>query len=103
MKCVDPSLDTLAFGPEKYNMEYQTVKTLTTDNIEIVSWFIPNKELKGTIIMVHGFDMNKSGMLSRAKFFYDLGYSVLLPDLRARGESGGDKANNWKEKFIRYH
>lgn len=88
-----PQLDTMQFHPEKFNLPYLSLKTITTDNIKIVSWFLPNPEKKGTIIMVHGFDMNKSGMLSRANHFYNLGYSVLMPDLRARGESGGEKAN----------
>ena len=43
--------------------------------------------------MVHGFDMNKSHMLKRASLFYKKGYSIILLDLRARGESGGDKAS----------
>jgi len=88
-----PQLDTMMFGPEKYKLPYLSLKTFATDNIKIASWFIPNSKNKGTILMVHGFDMNKSGMLSRANHFYKLGYSVLLPDLRARGESGGKKAN----------
>lgn len=88
-----PHLDTMQFTPEKFKLPYLSFKTITTDSIEIASWFLPNPEKMGTILMVHGFDMNKSGMLARANHFYKLGYSVLLPDLRARGESGGKKAN----------
>ena len=88
-----PQLDTMQFTPEKFKLPYLSLKTVTTDTIEIACWFIPNPEKKGTILMVHGFDMNKSGMLARANHFHKLGYSVLLPDLRARGESGGKKAN----------
>lgn len=88
-----PQLDTMLFGPERFELPYLSFKTLTSDNIEIVSWFIPNPKNRGTIFMVHGFDMNKSGMLSRADHFYKLGYSILLPDLRARGESSGQKAH----------
>ena len=88
-----PQLDTMQFGPDEFNLPYLSLRTITSDGINISSWFIPNSEQKGTILMVHGFDMNKSGMLSRANHFYKSGYSVLMPDLRARGESGGEKAN----------
>lgn len=87
------NLDTMTSNPSNYNLPYFSLSTLTTDSVNISSWFIPNDLCIGTIIMVHGFDMNKSGMLSRAKYFHDLGFSILLPDLRARGESGGDKAS----------
>lgn len=91
-----PQLDTLAFSPEKYNLPFLSFETTTLDSIKIASWFIPNPSNKGTVLMIHGFDMNKSGMLGRASHFYKMGYSVVLPDLRARGESGGEKASTGK-------
>ena len=75
-----PQLDTMLFTPKKFKLPYLSLKTITSDSIKIASWFIPNSAKKGTILMVHGFDMNISGMLSRANHFYKLGYSVLLPD-----------------------
>jgi pimeloyl-ACP methyl ester carboxylesterase len=41
--------------------------------------------------------MNKSHMLPRAKIYYDLGYNVLVMDLRARGQSGGDTTTSGPE------
>lgn len=91
-----PALDVMSANPNDYNLSYKTFKVLTTDSIQIASWFIPNELKKGSILMVHGFNMNKSHMLERASTFYKNGYSVLLLDLRARGESGGEKANTGK-------
>ena len=88
-----PSLDIMSANPNDFNLTYEAFNVTTKDSINIASWFIPNKLKKGTVLMVHGFDMNKSHMLKRASFFYNKGYSILLLDLRARGESGGDKAN----------
>lgn len=42
------------------------------------------------IVMAHGRDMNRSGMLARAAFLVHHGYNVLDMDLRNHGESGGN-------------
>jgi len=88
-----PKLDLMSANPNDFNLNYKAFNVATNDSIDIASWFIPNELKKGTVLMVHGFSMNKSHMLKRASFFYKKGYSILLLDLRARGESGGDKAN----------
>ena len=88
-----PNLDIMRALPTDFNMAYEAFQVTTEDSINIASWFIPNKLKKGTILMVHGFDMNKSQMLKRASFFHKIGYAILLLDLRARGESGGNVAS----------
>jgi len=95
-----PALDIMSAYPDDYNLAYETFNVTTNDSINIASWFIPNKLKKGTVLMVHGFDMNKSHMLKRASHFHKKGYSVILLDLRARGESGGDKANTGKKNAL---
>jgi alpha-beta hydrolase superfamily lysophospholipase len=42
------------------------------------------------VILAHGRDMNRSGMLPRAAFLIRHGYNVLDLDLRDHGESGGN-------------
>src|SRR4030095_5831986 len=59
--------------------------------------WMPQEKNKGTVLLVHGFLMNKSHMLSRAKIYYDLGYNVIIMDLRARGQSGGDSTTSGPE------
>jgi len=81
-----PALDTMRAYPD---VPYTSLKVTNSEGIDISCWWIPREKNKGTILLVHGFDMNKSQMLPRAKVYYDLGYNVLLMDLRARGESGG--------------
>ncbi len=95
-----PKLDGMSANPNDFNLTYEAFNVTTTDSINIASWFIPNKLKKGTILMVHGFNMNKSHMLKRASLFYTKGYSVILLDLRARGESGGDKASTGKKNGL---
>lgn len=95
-----PKLDIMNATPDDFNLNYETFNVTTKDSINIASWFIPNKLKKGTIIMVHGFDMNKSHMLKRASLFHKKGYSLILLDLRARGESGGNKASTGKKNGL---
>lgn len=92
-----PMLDTMAAYPSR---EYIDVSAKTRDGIEIAGWFIPGKKKKGTVLMVHGFMMNKSHMLARAETFSKAGMSVLLIDLRARGNSGGDKTSTGKDSAL---
>ena len=95
-----PSLDVMSANPKDFNLPYEAFNVTTIDSINIASWFIPNELKKGTIIMVHGFNMNKSHMLKRASLFYKKGYSIILLDLRARGESGGNKASTGKKNGL---
>ncbi len=95
-----PALDHMSANPSDHNLAYEAFNVTTQDSIDIASWFIPNKLKKGTVLMVHGFDMNKSHMLNRASVFYKKGYSILLLDLRARGESGGDTASTGEKNGL---
>ena len=45
---------------------------------------------RGQVILIHGFRMTKEFMINSALYFRFLGFSVLIPDLLAHGESGGE-------------
>ena len=55
------------------------------------AWFIPGAPTQGAILLLHPIRTNKRAMLSRAAFFKRQGYSVLLVDFQAHGESEGDR------------
>lgn len=84
-----PALDSMYAYPD---IPFDSLRTTSEDGISISFWWMPREKKKGTILLVHGFGMNKSHMLPRAKIYYNLGYNVLLMDLRARGQSGGKLA-----------
>ncbi len=52
-------------------------------------WFIQGKENSGAVILMHGVRANRLSMLERARFLSRAGYSVLLFDFQAHGESNG--------------
>lgn len=89
-----PFLDTMRAYPA---VPYDSLKVTNEQGIPISFWWMAREKNKGTVLLVHGFMMNKSHMLPRAKIYYDLGYNVLVMDLRARGQSGGDAATSGPE------
>ncbi len=80
------ALDSMYAKPD---VPYISFKTKNKEGIEISAWWLAQDKNKGSVLLVHGFAMNKSLMLSRAKLYYNMGYNVVVMDLRARGESGG--------------
>ena len=70
-------------------------KILTTsDGIKISSWYMPVKNPKAVIILVHGYreiNADKTRMLVHADYLKKSGYSTILIDLRSFGKSGGNK------------
>jgi uncharacterized protein len=60
------------------------------DEVTLRAWsFIPQVGNGNAVILLHGQGDNRAGMLGNADLFLQHGYSVLLPDERAHGDSGG--------------
>lgn len=55
----------------------------------IHGWFISGKQGGGAVVLMHGVRSNRSSMIDRARFLSRAGYSVLLFDFKAHGESTG--------------
>ena len=58
------------------------------DNVKLSGYLIKHKSNK-YVILVHGYTSNHQALINKAKMFYNLGYGVLLYDLRAHGMSEG--------------
>jgi fermentation-respiration switch protein FrsA (DUF1100 family) len=52
-------------------------------------WLIPGRKGAGAVVLTHGFRGDRRQMLGRASFLSRAGYSVLLYDFQAHGESPG--------------
>ncbi|MBO0725532.1 MAG: alpha/beta fold hydrolase [Blastocatellia bacterium] len=52
-------------------------------------WMIPGRQGGGAVVLMHGFRGDRREMLGRASFLSAAGYSVLLFDFQAHGESPG--------------
>lgn len=54
-------------------------------------WLVYGEPDGGVVLLVHSIRSNRLEMLSRARFLNERGYSVLLIDLQAHGESPGKR------------
>jgi fermentation-respiration switch protein FrsA (DUF1100 family) len=61
------------------------------ENSSVHGWLLRGARNGGVVLLVHSIRSNRVEMLSRAKFLNEQGYSVLLIDLQAHGETPGDR------------
>jgi alpha-beta hydrolase superfamily lysophospholipase len=73
----------------------------TSDGIELRGWkIIPPSPSRDCVLLFHGVSDNRSGNLGHAEFLVRHGYSMVMMDSRAHGESGGPMATyGWKERY----
>ena len=79
--------------PAEYGVRAEAVSFRSPDGIELRGWWIPanrGRPARGTVILAHGLNSNRSGMLSHAIFLAAHGYNAFPIDLRAHGESSGE-------------
>jgi dipeptidyl aminopeptidase/acylaminoacyl peptidase len=71
------------------------------DGIELYGWKVRPKISNGDWVMLfHGIADNRGGDSGHAEFLLRHGYSVVMMDSRAQGESGGDmETYGWKERY----
>lgn len=61
------------------------------DNLNLHAYIVnQNNNTDKWAIVVHGYAGNGKLMSSKAKYFYEMGYNVLIPDLRGHGKSEGE-------------
>lgn len=67
---------------------------------DVRGWWAPAAAARGTILLLPGVRANRHSMLDRALFLRSSGYSVLLIDLQATGETRGDLITfGWRERL----
>ena len=80
----------------KNGASMQSVALTASDNAVLQAWYFragPSTRNHGhAVILLHGVSDSRLGVVSIAPMFLSHGYSVLVPDARAHGESGGDVA-----------
>ncbi len=89
----------LTTNPLAFGMEYEDVAFSPRDDgdgITLRGWYIPCDGCGQAILMVHGLNANREedeDFLKLASRLTEGGFSVLLFDLRAHGESGGEQVS----------
>ncbi len=73
---------------KRYRLKGEPVSFFSRDGIKLVGMFFPGTN-GATVILLHGFSRSKEQMLPQASFLNAAGFSILMFDFRASGESGG--------------
>lgn len=75
--------------PRSAGLDFEDVRLQSADGVDIHGWWVPAREPRGAVLLMHGNAGNISHRVGYAAMFNRLGYSVLLFDYRGYGKSGG--------------
>src|ERR1051325_7176979 len=78
-------------GSPPADLSVQSVTFASTSGGRLSAWLVRGIPNHGAVLLLHPIRSDKRAMLSRARFLARQGYSVLLVDLQAHGESDGDR------------
>jgi dienelactone hydrolase len=83
--------------PAGMGFEVREITFQSEDGITLAGWFVPSQN-DATIILLHGYGGNRTGMTWHAQQLVKAGYGVLMYDERASGESGGNhRSYGWED------
>jgi fermentation-respiration switch protein FrsA (DUF1100 family) len=73
------------------DLPVRNVSFANASGTTIRGWYLAGQGGRGGIVLMHGVRGSRLDMLGRAKFLHEAGYSVLLFDFQAHGESAGER------------
>jgi uncharacterized protein len=79
----------LAIGHAPQDLAAEEVSFESGSGSRLSGWFVQGQPRRGGIVLMHGIRANRLEMLDRARLFHAKGFSVLLFDFQAHGESPG--------------
>jgi uncharacterized protein len=88
-----PSRKSPESTPASVGLGYREVEFLSTDGVRLSAWWVPAEGSSLATVLVPGWGGYKfdENLLQTLPVYHDAGYSVLLMDLRAQGESDGTR------------
>jgi uncharacterized protein len=78
-------------GPPPQSLGASSVEFASTSGSRIRGWLSKGEPGRGAVLLLHGVRSSRIDMVQRAQFLRSRGYSVLLIDLQAHGESPGTR------------
>ena len=74
----------------RHDAQMENATISANDGASLQAWLIrPHGGNGDAVILLHGLSDNRSGMIGYAELLVNHGFTVLLPDARAHGASGG--------------
>jgi uncharacterized protein len=85
-------------GSPPADLNAQAVAFASGSGANVHGWWCPIQNDRGIVLLLPGIRANRLNMIDRARFLRRAGYSVLLIDFQATGETKGDHITfGWKE------
>ena len=85
-------------GNPPADLNAESVVFASASGATVHGWWCPNQNAKGAVLLLPGIRANRLSMVERARFLSRAGYSILLIDFQATGETTGDHITfGWKE------
>jgi fermentation-respiration switch protein FrsA (DUF1100 family) len=85
-------------GNPPTDLNAQAVSFASDSGATVHGWWCPVRNNRGAVLLLPGIRANRLSMVDRARFLRRAGYSVLLIDFQATGETRGDHITfGWKE------
>ena len=76
-------------GKPPANLPVQAIQFQSSSGATVHGWLLSGQPGKGVVILMHGIRANRLQLVDHAEFLFHAGYSVLLFDFQAHGESIG--------------
>jgi alpha-beta hydrolase superfamily lysophospholipase len=85
-------------GNPPADLNAQPVTFASDSGANVHAWWCPIENGRGAVLLLPGIRANRLSMIDRARFLRRAGYSVLLIDFQATGETKGDHITfGWRE------
>ena len=85
-------------GDPPADLNAEPVNFKSDSGAAVHGWWCPVRNSRGAVLLLPGIRANRLSMVDRARFLNRAGYSVLLIDFQATGETRGDRITfGWKE------
>lgn len=81
--------ETFEENKQWFDAHRQTLTMRSVTHVDLVGHIFEHNTTSKWVIVTHGYTSRARNMANYIRKFYDMGYSVLAPDLIAHGESGG--------------
>ena len=86
---VSPQQGSVGSPPDELPIEEFTL--ISGSGAALSGWHIDADSSQGVVVLVHGIRGSRLSMLQRARWLHSMGYSCVLFDLQAHGESTGER------------
>ncbi len=86
-----PAPSVVGSPPTDFPYPLESIEFRTRDGLTLRGWYGRAENERGTAVLLHAYRANRTQMLARARWYAEQGFSVLLYDARATGESEGDR------------